>query len=253
MNEQEALIPIQARAPAPRKAPAPRQPVRSRSGTRQLSLFGAEAGRPEAADLAGLLAGPGQVVRMGGTARVSIVVDDRWRAEALVAELGRRRLLATWSDLRTRRAPARELTPVADPEAADDEPPEKPGTPKQEPEPPAPEESDARFEVHTAYTAILNDLAAAWLDGTTKRAPADLLLDGRALRLWTLAAGRPHEGGYLLGADAGAEDAAVGAALARTGLAPQLTDRPGYVVIGQRLAELVGEPPKQAPPGLWPS
>ena len=43
---------------------------------RQLSLFGIEAGQPEMADLAGLLAGPGQVVKMGGTARVSVVVAD---------------------------------------------------------------------------------------------------------------------------------------------------------------------------------
>lgn len=55
--------------------------------TRQLSLFGAEAATPAPEDLAGLLVGPGQVVRMGGTARVSVVVEDRWRAAALVAEM----------------------------------------------------------------------------------------------------------------------------------------------------------------------
>ncbi len=54
---------------------------------RQLSLFGAEAAAPAPEDLAGLLAGPGQVVRMGGTARVSVVVEDRWRAIALVGEM----------------------------------------------------------------------------------------------------------------------------------------------------------------------
>jgi hypothetical protein len=54
---------------------------------RQLSLFGAEAAAPAPEDLAGLLAGPGQVVRMGGTARISIVVEDRWRAIALVGEM----------------------------------------------------------------------------------------------------------------------------------------------------------------------
>ena len=55
--------------------------------TRQLSLFGIEATVPAPDDLAGLLAGPGQVVRMGGTARVSVVVEQRWRAAALVTEL----------------------------------------------------------------------------------------------------------------------------------------------------------------------
>jgi len=62
---------------------------------RQLSLFGIEAGQPEMADLAGLLAGPGQVVKMGGTARVSVVVEDRWRAAVLVGELRVRGFTAT--------------------------------------------------------------------------------------------------------------------------------------------------------------
>jgi hypothetical protein len=63
--------------------------------SRQLSLFGIEAASAGPADLAGLLAGPGQVVRMGGTARVSVVVEERWRAAALVAELRARGLIAT--------------------------------------------------------------------------------------------------------------------------------------------------------------
>jgi hypothetical protein len=62
---------------------------------RQLSLFGIEAGPPGPEDLAGLLAGPGQVVRMGGTARISVVVEERWRAAALVAEMRSRGLAAT--------------------------------------------------------------------------------------------------------------------------------------------------------------
>jgi hypothetical protein len=63
--------------------------------TRQLSLFGIEATVPISDDLAGLLAGPGQVVRMGGTARVSVVVEERWRAAALVAEMRDRGFAAT--------------------------------------------------------------------------------------------------------------------------------------------------------------
>jgi hypothetical protein len=65
------------------------------SVTRQLSLFGVEAVAPTPADLSGLLAGPGQVVRMGGTARVSVVVDEMWRAAALTAEMRQRGLAAT--------------------------------------------------------------------------------------------------------------------------------------------------------------
>lgn len=60
--------------------------------TRQLSVFGVEALPAAPADLEGLLAGPGQVVRMGGTARVSVVVEERWRAAALVDEVRSRGL-----------------------------------------------------------------------------------------------------------------------------------------------------------------
>lgn len=38
---------------------------------------------PAIADLTGLLAGPGQVVLVGGAARLSVVVEQPWRAEAL--------------------------------------------------------------------------------------------------------------------------------------------------------------------------
>ncbi|WP_084385646.1 hypothetical protein [Rhodococcus sp. WMMA185] len=57
----------------------------------QLSFFSAEAMPPAIADLSGLLAAPGQVVSSGERARVSIVVDARWRAEGLeelIAEAG---------------------------------------------------------------------------------------------------------------------------------------------------------------------
>ncbi|WP_377473369.1 hypothetical protein [Plantactinospora endophytica] len=63
---------------------------------RQLSLFGVEAADPSVGDLAGLLAGPGELVRMGGTARITIVVDAAWRVHVLVAELARRGLTASW-------------------------------------------------------------------------------------------------------------------------------------------------------------
>src|SRR5207244_10015237 len=80
-----------------RQARVGRSPQRLRRGTRvrvgrQLSLFGVEAGPPVPEDLEGLLAGPGQVVRMGGTARVSVVVDELWRAQVLHAELRTRGL-----------------------------------------------------------------------------------------------------------------------------------------------------------------
>lgn len=51
----------------------------------QLSFFSAESVPPAIADLTGLLAGPGQVVLVGGAARLSVVVEHLWRAEALAA------------------------------------------------------------------------------------------------------------------------------------------------------------------------
>lgn len=90
-----------------------------RDRARQLSLFGVEAAEPTPADLAGLLAGPGQVVRMGGTARVSVVVTDAWRVHVLVAEFAARGLSATWvrtadQRLGVRTAYAASLAPIGE-------------------------------------------------------------------------------------------------------------------------------------------
>ncbi|MFC7675029.1 hypothetical protein ACFQWH_18215 [Mycolicibacterium sp. GCM10028919] len=53
----------------------------------QLSFFSAESVPPAVADLTGILAAPGQAVLVGGggqqAARLSVVVDRLWRAEAL--------------------------------------------------------------------------------------------------------------------------------------------------------------------------
>jgi len=53
----------------------------------QLSFFSAESVPPAVADLTGILAAPGQVVLVGSgaqqAARLSVVVDRLWRAEAL--------------------------------------------------------------------------------------------------------------------------------------------------------------------------
>jgi hypothetical protein len=88
--------------------PAPVKPVKTRIGPRlpaaagdalrQLSIFGAETTEPSPADLAGLLAGPGRLGRMGGTARVSVTVDAAWRVHALVTELVRRGLVVNWHE-----------------------------------------------------------------------------------------------------------------------------------------------------------
>jgi hypothetical protein len=54
-------------------------------GVRQLSFFSAESVPPAITDLTGVLAATGQVVLLDGGARLSVVVDDFWRAEALAA------------------------------------------------------------------------------------------------------------------------------------------------------------------------
>jgi hypothetical protein len=71
---------------------------------RQLSIFGAETTEPSPADLAGLLAGPGRLGRMGGTARITVRVDAAWRVHVLVAELVRRGLVVSWAPVATAEA-----------------------------------------------------------------------------------------------------------------------------------------------------
>jgi hypothetical protein len=77
---------------------APRLPLTPGEAGRQLSIFGAETTEPSPADLAGLLAGPGRLGRMGGTARVSVTVDAAWRVHVLVTELVSRGLVVNWQE-----------------------------------------------------------------------------------------------------------------------------------------------------------
>lgn len=92
------LIPrevLPAPVAAARRRPSPR-PDSSPDPSRQLPFFGAETTEPSPADLVGLLAGPGQLGRMGGTARVSVPVDAAWRVHVLVSELVSRGLVVNW-------------------------------------------------------------------------------------------------------------------------------------------------------------
>src|SRR6266540_169010 len=119
---------------------------------RQLSLFGVEARPPSPLDLEGLLAGAGELTRMGGTARVSIVVDTPWRAAALQAECALRGVVSVSS----------------------------------------PPDSDGFIGFRTAYSAALAPLSGRWLRGPVKHPPEGFTLDGRRLRLWVIAAGSPE-------------------------------------------------------------
>ncbi len=111
------LIPREV-LPAPVKA-AKRRPVVRPSHPdpgRQLPFFGAETTEPSPADLAGLLAGPGVLGRMGGTARVSVEVDAAWRVHVLVAELVARGLTAHWRPIQQdqRQDPVQDQIPGPD-------------------------------------------------------------------------------------------------------------------------------------------
>lgn len=245
-------IPVEKRTPH-RDAPKP-------PDGRQLSMFGAETTEPSPADLAGLLAGPGELGRIGGTARVSVIVEDAWRVHVLVAEFVARGLTATWAPVIepppvpvVEEEPPQDQIQDQDPIGVRDEPPDTPETPAEEEildtpdEPPPP-----RFEVRTAYSRRLNALARAWPE-----AAAQLFLSGPRLRLWVAAAGRPRPGGFRLGLDPSKDPVEVDAALVRAGLAGRVSDDGrSYLITGRRrltrLAELVGERPEAAPPEMWP-
>lgn len=245
---------------------------------RQPSLFGVEATDPAPADLAGLLAGPGRLGRMGGTARISVVVDGAWRVHVLVAELVRRGLTASWQPGDQGRFVVR--------------------------------------SAYSTRLAVL--AAAWSGERGEKRPPTPLFLGGHALRLWVAAAGSPSPGptpaGRPADAPGGSKGApsqgkpaptpagrpanvpggskgapppgeptapdqavdgyelqlsaadracwpAAGAALVAAGLPAELRRPPGgvpaYLITGRSrlelLAELVGPPPAAAPPGAWPA
>jgi hypothetical protein len=189
---------------------------------RQLNLFGVEAAPPTPYDLEGLLAGPGQVVRMGGTARVSVVVEDLWRAQVLHAELRTRGLSVTCvstveQHIGVRTAYSTLLAPLG-----------------------------------TAWLrgAVKVPPPGFGLDGRRLRlwvaAAGHLDALGFTLRL-----GPSDEPAWP----------AVGAALAAVGLPAALlgprAGGPAYRIAGRRrisrLAELVGDPPAAAPRELWPT
>ncbi|MEN3307220.1 MAG: hypothetical protein V7603_3422 [Micromonosporaceae bacterium] len=218
--QAESLIEVEPAARAPvRRRPPPRP--RADASSRQLSLFGVEAVPPAPEDLAGLLAGPGQVVRMGGTARVSVVVEELWRARVLVSEFTLRGLSATCvptadEHIGVRTAYAASLAPLA-------------GT--------------------WLRGALKVPPPGFVLDGRRLRLWAAAGGSRDALG-FTLRLGPSDEPAWEQ----------VGAALAGIGLPAVLlgpdAGGPAYRISGQRrldrLAELVGDTPADTPPDAWP-
>lgn len=187
----------------------------------QLSLFSADARPPRVSDLAGLLCGPGQIVRFGAgdQARLSIVLADPARAPALAAA-------SAATGIRM--------------EAVQTE--------------------GGATALRSAFRCDLVGLARAWTRGSVKTVPPGWQLDGPALRLWALATGRPDErGGYLLSLDPHAPEThlALVAAATRVGIPPARVGRgPALRISGtrrvQRLVELVGPVPPRADTAHWP-
>jgi hypothetical protein len=180
-----------------------------------------EATEPSPGDLAGLLAGPGQLVRMGGTARVSVVVDAGWRVHVLVAELALRGLNASWETTveqqhQVRTSYATTLAPLGRSwlRGAAQRPP-------------------AGFHLNGSRLRL-------WLAAAGSPEPPGFLL-------------------RLGGADESCWEP-VGAALAAIGLPAVLllpgAGGPAYRITGRRrlarLVELVGERPPAAPAAGWP-
>lgn len=181
----------------------------------QFSLFGAAATAPALDDLDGLLLAGGHWVRTAESARLSVVVSQPWRADALVESFGTLRLAG------------------ADAVVA----------------------AEGGLGVRTAFAAELVPAALRWTRGANEEPPAGFVLTAGGLRLWAIAAGRGDDLGYLLATAApdDARHRAGGAQLARLGLAAVsigVRGGPGWRVTSakrvRRLAELLGEAPDGA-------
>lgn len=205
----------------------------------QLSFFSADLAPPRIEDLGGLLAAHGQISRGPSGVRLSILLDDEWRAESLVREF------------RARNIEAEVVPAAADLSAGLVEP----GSERNGP-------VDGAALLRSRRTPELEELAADWTRGAVKAAPVGLTVAAGLLRCWTLAAGR-HDGvGFLLGLDRHAPDTyePLAAACARAGLAGALVGAsgagPALRIVGRRrhvrLVELLGTPPPEAPVGAFP-
>jgi hypothetical protein len=186
----------------------------------QFSLFGAEAASPELTDLDGVLLAGGHWVRSPAGARLSVIVADRWRADALAAAFDERGV------------------GCADAIVA----------------------AESGFGVRTAFSSGLAEHAARWTRGANEGLPPGFRLSAGGLRLWAVTAGRRDDVGYLLATAEADDSIhrAGGAQLARLGVAAvSLAQRggPGWRVTSarrlRRLVELLGPAPAGGEAG-WP-
>jgi hypothetical protein len=198
------------------------------SDVTQPSLFSADTLPPDVTDLGGLLAAHGQVAAGPGGARLSILLGEPWRAEALADECARRGIAAQ----------ALSADRGADP-------------------------GGASTLLRTDRTDLLAGVAADWTRGAVKAAPTGLVAGAGMLRVWLIAAGRHTPAGYALGLEPHARDThgPLAAACARAGLTGAVvggaSDAPVIRLTGRkrlgRLLELVGAAPPGAPGQAWPA
>ncbi|RIJ78738.1 hypothetical protein D1871_02020 [Nakamurella silvestris] len=189
----------------------------------QLSFFSVALAEPRLEDLGGLLAAHGQALLNNTGARVSILLADQWRAEALVQACRARELDA-------------DILRVDGP---------------------------ATFLVRTERRIELLPVARAFTRGAVKSIPENLQVTPGWLWCWAVAAGREDGTGYLLGMDPHAPDTheRLLEVCARAGLAGTMIGirggGPGVRIVGhrrlERLVEILGEPPTGAPPAAFPS
>ncbi len=188
----------------------------------QLSLWSAGTREPAAADLEGLLAGPGHIAVRGAEARIGVVVSAN-RIDRLLSALV--------DDLDL----TGEVVDIV---------------------------GETGLAVRTPWLTTLRPIAREWQQGAVTRPPAGWSLDGARLRWWCLAAGRAQDETYLLPVGPTSEAAwpGVGAALSAAGVTGAFVGPraggPAYRVVGRRrllrLRELVGDPPPGTPAVDWP-
>ncbi len=208
----------------------------------QLSLFSADLTPPQLSDLGGLLAAHGQIAAGPDGVRLSILLADQWRAEALLREC------------RVRDVDAEVIAGSGT----------EPAVGAQELRPAAVGDAGRTATIFRSQrTATLAALAADWTRGAVKAVPAGLPLTPGLLRCWTIAAGQPAAVGFLLGLDPHAPDTyePLAAVCAAAGLAGSLLGvrggGPAVRIVGYRrcarLAEMIGTPPPEAPRGAFPA
>lgn len=191
----------------------------------QMSFFSAETTGPKPTDLAGVLCGPGQVATSGGAAaRLSVVVEQPWRANVLAAEFERCGVRA-------------EVNPAG-------------------------MSDEGHRLVRTPFRNDLLELAWQFSRGAMKSLPPGFRLDSGVLRLWVVACGKPGERGYLLPLDCRAPDThrPLLAALTQLGLPGTIVGPrgggPAVRITGRRrltaFTQLLGEPLEGAR-NAWPA